>query len=257
MQHHKPSLREYRKNVYSQNGEDGVIAEICGRLDIRTGALVEFGAWDGIAMSNSYHLLEQGWSGVMIEGHEHRFPELQANCAKFDDRVTTLQSYVAIEGSDSLDNLLAKTDLKREFELLSIDIDSFDWHIWHSLQNYQPKIVVIEINSAVPVGVYRTHRDLDLMPLDRRMSGSSFSSTVALGKSKGYTPVCHTGNVIFVRDDLVDALQLPPVEREHPEVLFDYIWSYPPFQRQGRIWRRCLGMWRRTRVKLRALIRGS
>ena len=62
------SLRPFRRNVYSQNGEDGVIDEIFRRLGRSSGWFCEFGAWDGRYGSNSYSLLRKGWDGVMIEG---------------------------------------------------------------------------------------------------------------------------------------------------------------------------------------------
>ena len=40
-------------NIHSQMGEDGVIAAICRALDISNGTAVEFGAWDGVHLSNS------------------------------------------------------------------------------------------------------------------------------------------------------------------------------------------------------------
>lgn len=217
IQGHMGSLNKYRSNVHSQNGEDGVVAELCARLNIRSGAFVEVGAWDGKYLSNTYRLLEEGWSGVYIEGDKQRFDELNANMMPFQDRVTTVNAFVSTAGENRLDCLLSNTPLSRDFELLSIDIDSYDWQIWESLCEYRPKIVIIEVNSHIPVGIYQVHNGETAI-------GSSFSSTVQLGRNKGYTPVCHTGNLILVRDDLVDALGLPEAERRHPELLFDYNW---------------------------------
>ena len=49
-------LGKYRKNLYSQYGEDGIIAKIFDILDIKSGYVCEFGAWDGIHLSNTYNL---------------------------------------------------------------------------------------------------------------------------------------------------------------------------------------------------------
>jgi hypothetical protein len=212
------SLTNYRRNVYSQNGEDGVLGEIFRRLGITTGWFVEFGAWDGKHLSNTYQLLvESGWSGVYIEGDAARHADLVRNMAPYADRVATIQAFVRPTGTDSLDALLATTRLPIEFDFLSIDIDSDDWFIWQGLSRYSPRIVCIEINNDIPPGIWQTNRD-------GIAYGSSFTATVDLGKRKGYTPVCHTGNVIFVRNDLVDKLEMPREELEFAELLFDQGW---------------------------------
>lgn len=70
------TLIKYRKNYYSQNGEDGVIEEILKRMGIKQGWFVEFGAWDGKYLSNTYALVEKGWKGVEIEGDKTKFEKL-------------------------------------------------------------------------------------------------------------------------------------------------------------------------------------
>jgi hypothetical protein len=211
------SLKKYRKNIYSQNGEDGVIEEILSRLKIAKGFFVEFGAWDGKNLSNTYNLLEQGWKGVHIEGDKQKFEELVKTASTFPDQLEIINAFVQPDGDNNLDSLLSTTHCPEDVDLMSIDIDSNEWHIWQSLNNYHPKIVIIEINSSIPVGIYQTHRD-------GICQGSSFSSTVELGKEKGYTPVCHTGNLILVRDELIGKLGLPARDLKYPELLLDYQW---------------------------------
>ena len=48
----------HTSNVFSQNGEDGIIEEILNRLEIQTGWVCEFGAWDGIYLSNTFNLIK-------------------------------------------------------------------------------------------------------------------------------------------------------------------------------------------------------
>jgi hypothetical protein len=209
------TLDAYRTNVYSQNGEDGVLAEIFQRLTIEHGFFVEFGAWDGKHLSNTYRLAELGWNGLYLEGDADRFTELRANIAPFEGRVAAQQAWVQATGPDSLDAVLARNSVPAEPELLSIDIDSDDWNIFRHVSDHRPVVVILEINSAIPPGIVQTHRDSEVQ-------GSSFSAALMLARAKGYALVCHTGNVILVRMDRVRELSLPQDELDFPELLFDY-----------------------------------
>ena len=162
-------------------------------------------------------MLEKNWKGVYIEGDKTRFQDLIQNMKSRKDNVELINLYVEHHGVNTLDNILSRTKLKKNFDLLSIDIDTYDWHIWQSLKNFTPKVVVIEINSSIPVGIYQTHHGDEI-------KGSSFSSTVSLGRQKGYTPICHTGNLILIRNELLDQINLPKNEILFPELLFDYKW---------------------------------
>jgi hypothetical protein len=210
-----PTLDGYRTNVYSQNGEDGVLAEIFRRLGIDDGFFVEFGAWDGKHLSNTYRLAELGWRGLYIEGDETRFAELQRNIAAFEGRVAAHRAWVDARGDDSLDSLLTQHGVAGEFELLSIDIDADDWNVFLHLTAFRPLVVVLEINSSIAPGIIQTHRGPEVQ-------GSSFSAAEVLAERKGYSVVCHTGNVVLVRGDHVAALGLPAEELAFPELLFDY-----------------------------------
>ena len=104
------------------------------------------------------------------------------------------------------------TPIPRDFDVLSTDIDSNDLDVWESLTQYSSKIVVIEINSSILPGVFLRHSQWG--------NGNSFSSTLKVGASKGYTLVCHTGNLIFVRNDTVKYIRLPDYFKENPEMLY-------------------------------------
>ena len=45
-------LLAHAADVWSSTGNDGIIAEIFRRLGRSTGTFVEFGAWDGVHLSN-------------------------------------------------------------------------------------------------------------------------------------------------------------------------------------------------------------
>ena len=73
-------LWRHRANVNSQSGEDGVIAEIFRLIGTTNKWCVEFGAWDGVHLSNTRRLvLDEGWSAVMIEAENHRCAKIKEN----------------------------------------------------------------------------------------------------------------------------------------------------------------------------------
>src|SRR3954469_17298706 len=58
---------EHETNVYSQSGEDGIIARICELYSITSGRAVDVGSWDGVYLSNTAALRKQGWATCLIE----------------------------------------------------------------------------------------------------------------------------------------------------------------------------------------------
>lgn len=217
------TLLAFSKNIHSQNGEDGILEEIFKRLGVGKGWFVEFGAADGIRLSNSFALVEKGWQGVDIEGEHSAYLELEETAKKYPKQIYPLEAFVSpTGGKNSLDNLLRPTPLPKDFDLLSVDIDSYDWWIWKSLSHYTPKVVIIEINSTFAPGIEYV-QPTEEGELGDAGKGTSFTSMVKLGEEKGYKLVCHTGNLIFVRNDLVSKLDLPKEELENPGSLFlDY-----------------------------------
>ncbi len=206
-------LKEHRLDVTSQNGEDGVLEAILQQVEEKNSYCCEFGAWDGKLYSNTYNLISQGWSGVLMEADPDRFRELKANMQGFP-KVTTICTVV----QEDLDSLLKNTKIPKDFDILSIDIDGADYHAWKTLEEYRPRIVIIEVNSSL--------FDVEVVPPvpDGRLGmgiGTSINSMVALGKQKGYELALHTGNAIFVTKELAAELS---IDTENWRELFDRSW---------------------------------
>lgn len=205
----KSPLLKYSNNIYSQNGEDGIIYEILQRLGLDSdGWVCEFGAWDGKHLSNTFALVEQGFNAVYIEGDEEKFKDL-IRTKNENPNIVAINEYVS---RNNLDILLKNTDIPKKFTLLSIDIDSYDLEVWKNFELYQPIIVVIEINSSISPNIEHIHSN--------SLSGNSFKSTLKIGREKGYHLVCHTGNCIFVHSDYINKIKLPVNLLDNPEKLF-------------------------------------
>jgi hypothetical protein len=239
-------VRTYAFNEHSQNGEDGILAELLLRLGVpedRGGWVCEFGAWDGRYLSNTFSLVKKGFQGVFIEGNTSKFQDLLETVHQYPN-IIPLNAFVHFSANHErgLDNLLQRTPIPFDFDVLSIDVDSYDYHIWDSLKQYAPKIVVIEMNSQIGTDVEHVYDISDLVRselesaagvvesresgvvesdgfMEYELGGSGFRSTLELGRSKQYSFVLHvgSGNMIFVRNDL-----FPKLDIEYANVLENF-----------------------------------
>lgn len=187
-------LNECASKVTSQHGEEGIIAKVLEVIGQTDKWCVEFGSWDGKTCSNTYSLItEKGYSAVLIESSAERFGKLESNF-KDNDRVICLNKLVGFLPEDNLDTILGQTDIPADFDVLSIDIDGNDYHVWETTRQYKPKMVLIEYNPTIPSTVeFVQARDLSVT------QGSSILSITRLAKAKGYELVAATrNNAIYV-----------------------------------------------------------
>lgn len=92
-----------------------------------------------------------------------------------------MNSFVQISGIDTHDEILENTPIPKNFDFLSIDIDGNDYHVWKSLVNYRPKVIVIEYNCAIPDNIeFIQAQDFKIRHCH------SILSLVKLAKLKGY-----------------------------------------------------------------------
>lgn len=187
-------LLDFGDNVYSQYSEDGVIGKVLSIIPEQDRWCVEFGAWDGIYLSNVRNLIETDhYSAVLIEAAEEKAAQLKKNYAE-KDRVITLNKEVGFSEDDGLDSILEVLPIPHNFDFLSIDVDGNDYHIWKAISKYHPKVVCVEFNPTIPTEVRFVQK------ADKTISqGASLLSLVELGRDKGYELIAVTAcNAIFV-----------------------------------------------------------
>lgn len=220
-------FNKYNYKVYSQSGEDGIVDELFKRLGIDSGWVVEFGAWNGKAFSNTFEKVRTGkFKAVYIESDPIRYKALTETALMYPN-IIPINKYIEYteDAENLLQNVLKITPIPKEFELCSIDTDSYDYQIWDSFKGYNPKIVIIESSPYAP-GEYifnpQVYWDNKMIPIPpevpKEKYGSSFLSILKLGKRKGYTYIgpCiddggpnfrnQSGNMFFVRTDLIKQL---------------------------------------------------
>jgi glycosyltransferase involved in cell wall biosynthesis len=195
-------LTPYELRVFSQNGEDGVLAEILARVGTGERFFVEFGVESGregncVALADVF-----GWRGVFLDCDEVFFPELERKY-RANEAVVTRQAMVTPENAEQL---FAECGVPSAPDVLSIDVDGGDYWIWEAIEAYQPRVLVVEYNSALDPGrclVQPREHDGGWDGTD--CFGASLGAMRSLGERKGYRLV-HAElsgvNAFFVRADL-------------------------------------------------------
>lgn len=205
-------LEPYGFKVYSQNDEDGIISEIFNRIGVTDKRFIEFGVQNGLE-SNCHYLLLKGWTGLWIEGNKKSCKDLERRFepALKDGRLKLVNAFITVK---NINTLFRDNGMTGDIDLLSIDIDGNDYHIWEAISVIQPRVVVIEYNAKFPpecewVMPYDENHVWDLS--DRH--GASLKALEMLGGGKGYQLVGTnmTGsNAFFVRAELAqDKFPLP------------------------------------------------
>lgn len=208
-------LNRHEFCVFSQGGEDGIIAEIFRRIGTGSRTFVEVGLEDG-KECNTHHLLSQGWKGLWIEGS----PRCGGLIRQYFDGVLKtgqLRLENRFISPADMNGLIAGAEMPQEFDLLSIDVDGIDYKLWQGVTQFKPRVVVVEYNGLIPPQV-------DWMPPEAGETamfpggGASLKALERLGREKGYTLVgCgFTGcNAFWVRSDLVGTLFCAEATAEH------------------------------------------
>jgi hypothetical protein len=208
-------LTPFELRVFSQNGEDGVLAEILRRIGIgEQRFFVEFGVESGREGNCVYLADVAGWRGLFMDGDENFFAALQRKYRASEHVVTTL----AMVAPENVQELFEAAGVPPEPAVLSIDVDGADYWIWEAIEDYRPRVVVVEYNSTLD-----PRRRL-VQPADHEGGwdgsdyyGASLAAMRALGERKGYR-LAHAElsgvNAFFVREDLAagrmpDAAEVP------------------------------------------------
>ncbi len=212
------SLLAFSSKSYSQNDEDGIITEIFNRIGTTNKIFVEFGVGLGLE-SNSFNLLLRDWKGLWIEGSEKYCKVINKGLSK-----TIASGQLKLENSfiykENINSLISKHISEKEIDLLSVDIDGNDYHIWNEINCINPRVVIFEYNAKIlPDLNWCMEYDPNYIWDGTDTFGVSLKFLEEKLGKKGYALVCCnlTGvNAFFVRKDLIsDNFPAPFTAKNH------------------------------------------
>jgi hypothetical protein len=144
---HPLSLSHHHAQVYSQNGEDGIIAEIFRRISVKDKYFVEIGTENG-KQNNTRFLLEQGWRGIWLDSNFAKGRDMFAEFISSGALVLIERSVTA----ENINTLLDEQAAPATFDFLSLDIDQNTSHVWRALSR-RARVSCIEYNASIPASV--------------------------------------------------------------------------------------------------------
>lgn len=201
------SLDEVDFQVFSQRGEDGIIQYIINKIEIPNKIFVEFGVETYTESNTRFLLLNNNWSGLVLDGDEKNIKFIKNDFIYWKYDLVVKQAFIT---KDNINSLIKDYTKVEDIGLLSVDIDGNDYWIWDEINVINPRIVICEYNSAfgdtkkltVP---YKSDFVRGQEHFSELYFGASLAAFCYLAEQKGYDFIGTTSagvNAYFVRKDL-------------------------------------------------------
>ena len=142
-------VRYSLRGRFSHANEQSILAKYVEQLlpKDRPRTVVDIGAGNGVRWSNSYALLLAGWKALGVEAN----PQKYALLAKVYGKFPQAHASNSLADPSNISSLLRDFDIEQDFGVLCLDIDGNDyWVLDAILSNFQPGLVVTEINENIP-----------------------------------------------------------------------------------------------------------
>jgi hypothetical protein len=206
-------FNEYEYQVYSQWGEDGLIQYLIQKIAIDRSIFVEFGVETYNESNTRFLLINNNWSGLVIDGSEKNIDHIKNDPIYWRHN---LKAECAFIDKENINHLIQKNGISGDIGLLSIDIDGNDYWVWEAIDVINPRIVICEYNSLWG------NKEAVTTPYDKKFFrttahhsnlyyGASIAAFTKLAGLKGYSLVGSNkagNNIFFIRNDLVTNLQI-------------------------------------------------
>lgn len=153
-------LYKLRKQVDQHNdssfaGEYDSLRDVLKKLNIQhDGFVVDIAAGDGFNQSCTLDFFKRGWAGLAVEMDPKKFSKLSYIYSDFTNAKLARSRVTPY----TIESLLKSFEVPKNFEILNLDIDSFDLYVVKSLLQcgYAPQIITMEINEKIPSGIFFT-----------------------------------------------------------------------------------------------------
>lgn len=227
----KITFRNAEFKIYSKHGCDGLLLYIFSKIGTTNHTFVEIGVEDGRECNTANLSLNLGWKGLMIDANKEWIESARTFFKeKLGKQTDNVKIATLLVTAENINQLLVDNSFNGEIDLLSIDIDSNDYWVWQAIDVVNPRVVVVEYNSAMgyePITIkydpnIHSQKEYQKNPL---YFGASLKALVKLAKKKGYILVgcdIHGHDAYFVRSDVAkeEFVELSSEEAFYPNSAF-------------------------------------
>lgn len=212
LQVNKPTSPSNKLNIFTSSGEDGILLRLINAVGCTNKKFVDIGSNDCINSNCANLAFHHNWKGVFIEGDKKTLARGKYIYTKhFKKNINRFSFVNAIVEPNNINAIIKKVIGDEEVEVLSIDLDGNDYHIWKAIDVIKPKIVVVEvqIEKGNIVFIPKYENNFELFE-DNQPKGASPLSMVKLAETKGYQLVAANNegyNLFFVRNECMSSLK--------------------------------------------------
>lgn len=180
------------KAGFSQSDEDSIILNIFDEIKTTNKFYVDIGALAyGAAMSNTQCLDNEVWRGLAFD-------------MDFDPTNRVKKEFIT---PFNVCDVLKKYDCPKNFDFLSLDIDSSDYDVLESiLENYEPRVICTEFNGTLdPTETIKMEYEEGYVWDKTNRYGYSFGAGKYLLEKNGYTIILNQGetNLFAIKKELI------------------------------------------------------
>lgn len=223
-----PALNDTGFKVFSQHEEDGLLLFIFAVIGISNKTFVEIGANDGVNSNCANFALNFGWHGLFIDSDKAAVKRGQHFYKRYPDPWSYHPKFACSKITrENVNEVIKKAGFEGEVDLLSIDLDGYDYWIWDKLEIISPRVVIIETHVEFGYNNIVVPYDPDYYYPGKHpvYHGASPVAMNNLAKRKGYRLVganSYGHNMIYVKLDAANEL-IPEVTVEstlqHPSAI--------------------------------------
>ena len=211
-------IKDNKKKVYCQNGQDGIAKYIFQNVGTTNKFCVEFGFNDrgltgGTGSNVARLIIEEGWISLLLDNINEN-PQINLH-----KEFLTPQNICEI---------FKKYDVPKEFDYLSVDVDSVDILLLEGILmgGYIPRVICSEYNANFDIDMSVTCKEGVSWDGMSSIYGASLLAFYILCHNFNYVLVAaceHTTQDLFmIRKDLISESTIPPLKYFEKSVLLKH-----------------------------------